>query len=83
MVINNNYSPQCRRLVVWIFTEPQNKNNSETIEHKNDDFLMIYCCQLLQFWHVITKWPSHFLAKNKTFEGICLALARKFLQKEL
>ena len=24
-----------------------------------------------------------FLAKNKTFEGICLALVGKFLQKEL
>ena len=24
-----------------------------------------------------------FLARNKTFEGVCLALAGKFLQKEL
>ena len=38
MVINNNYSPQCRWLVVWIFSEPRNTKNSETIEHKNDDF---------------------------------------------
>ena len=25
-------------------------------------------------------WPSRFLAANKTFEGICLALTGKFLQ---
>ena len=34
------------------------------------------------------RWPNgggrhFFLATNKTFEGICLALAGKFLQKEL
>ena len=26
---------------------------------------------------------AFFLATNKTFEGVCLALAAKFLQKEL
>ena len=34
------------------------------------------------------RWPNgrgrrFFLATNKTFEGVCLALAGKFLQKEL
>ena len=28
-------------------------------------------------------WLSVFLPTNKTFEGICLAFAGKFLQKEL
>ena len=37
MVINNT-SPQCQWLVVWMFTEPCNTRNSETIEYKNDDF---------------------------------------------
>ena len=30
----------------------------------------------------MTERPSRFLA-DKTFKGICLALSRKFLQKEL
>ena len=35
-----------------------------------------------------TRWPngrgrSFFLATSKTFEGVCLALAGKFFQKEL
>ena len=34
------------------------------------------------------RWPNRrgrrfLLARNKTFEGVCLALAGKFLQKEL
>ena len=34
------------------------------------------------------RWPNgrgrrFFLATNKTFKGVCLALAGKFLQKEL
>ena len=34
------------------------------------------------------RWPNgrsrrFFLATNKTFEGVCLALAEKFLQKEM
>ena len=33
-----------------------------------------------------SKWPNGrrvFLPTNKTFKGICLAIVRKFLQKEL
>ena len=82
MAINNNYSPQCRWLVVDI-CRAVNQKNSRTIKHKNDDFLMIYCCQLLQFWCAITNGHRIFLPTNKAFEGICLVLVGKFLQKEL
>ena len=34
----------------------------------------------LQFWRATTERPSRFLADEKTFEGICLALSRKFRQ---
>ena len=40
------------------------------------------------YYNFGVRWPNgrgrhFFLATNKTFEGICLALAGKFLQKEL
>ena len=39
-------------------------------------------------YNFVARWPNgrgrcFFLATNKTFEGVCLALAGKFLQKEL
>ena len=39
-------------------------------------------------YNFVAQWPSvrgrrFFLPTNKTFEGICLALAGKFRQKEL
>ena len=34
-------------------------------------------------WHLLLPTMTIFLPKNKTFEGICLALWGKFRQKEL
>ena len=31
--------------------------NSEIIEHQNDDFQHISCCQGLQFWRAMTERP--------------------------
>ena len=59
--------------------------NSEIIEHKNMIFNSFTVANDYNFG---AQWPNgrgrrFFLPTNKTFEGICLALAGKFLQKEL
>ena len=59
--------------------------NSEIIEHKNVIFNSFTVANDYNFG---VRWPNgrgrrFFLARNKTFEGVCLALAGKFLQKEL
>ena len=44
-----------------------------------------FTVERLQFWRAMTERRGRrfFLPTNKTFEGICLGLAGKFLQKEL
>ena len=68
--INNNYSPKWRWLVLDIYRGRE--ANSEIIEHK-----------MMIFNSFTVANDFDFLATNKTFEGVCLALAGKFLQKEL
>ena len=60
-------------------------HNSEIIEPKNDDFNSFTVANDYNFG---AQWPNgrgrrFFLPTNETFEGICLALGGKFLQKEL
>ena len=57
----------------------------DIIEHKNDDFNSFTVANDYSFG---AQWPNgrgrrFFLSINETFEGICLALTAKFLQKEL
>ena len=49
--------------------------NTEIIEHKNDDFQLIYCCQWFQFWHT-NNWLAVMFPcqQKKNLGGICLAL---------
>ena len=59
--------------------------NSEIIEHKN---MIFYSFTVANDYNFGGQWPNgrgrhFFLPTNKTFEGIRLALAGKFLQKEL
>ena len=59
---------------------------AEIIKQKNDDFLTHLLLPTIKIFGA--QWPNgrgrrFFLPTNKTFEGICLALAGKFLQKEL
>ena len=54
----NNFSPQCRWLVVGKLPCREGFSiyqNSEIIKYKNDDIWLIYCCQQLQFWRPMTK----------------------------
>ena len=49
--------------------------NTEIIEHKNDDFQLIYCCQWFQFWHTNNQLAVMFpCQQKKNLGGICLAL---------
>ena len=59
--------------------------NSEIIEHKNMIFNSFTVANDYNFGvqRPKSRGRSFFLTTNKTFEGIYLALARKFLQKEL
>ena len=39
--------------------------NTEIIEHKNDDFQLIYCCQWFQFWHTNNRLAVMFSCQQK------------------